>query len=109
MGSGITLTNNEVKDIKVIKSLENRGILLKGTTANITNEEGVFLNFLRPLMIAHLPLMKNALTPLAKRVLIPIGLSAGMSALDASIQNKNLWMGSSVGLSFAYNGINNFK
>ena len=28
MGSGITLTNNEVKDIKVIKSLENRGILL---------------------------------------------------------------------------------
>ena len=53
--------------------------------------------------------MKNALTPLAKRVLIPIGLSAGMSALDASIQNKNLWMGSSVGLSFAYNGINNFK
>ena len=32
--------------------------------------------------------MKNALTPLAKRVLIPIGLSAGMSALDAAIQNK---------------------
>ena len=32
-GSGITLTNNEMKDIiKVIKSLENRGILLKGTT-----------------------------------------------------------------------------
>ena len=30
MGSGITLTNNEIKDImKVIKSLKNRGILLK--------------------------------------------------------------------------------
>ena len=29
-GSGITLTNNKIKDImKVIKSLENRGILLK--------------------------------------------------------------------------------
>ena len=32
-GSGIMLTNNEAKDnMKVIKSLENRGILLKGTT-----------------------------------------------------------------------------
>ena len=31
--SGITPTNNEIKDImKVIKSVENRGILLKGTT-----------------------------------------------------------------------------
>ena len=29
-GEGITLTHNEIKDItKVIKSLENRGILLK--------------------------------------------------------------------------------
>ena len=36
MGWGITLTNNEIKDIlKVIKSLENWGILLKGTTIKI--------------------------------------------------------------------------
>ena len=33
IGSGIILRNNEIKDImKVIKSLENRRILLKGTT-----------------------------------------------------------------------------
>ena len=51
-GSGITLINNEIKDIiKVIKSLENRGILLKGTT-KITTREGGFLNFIRPLMTA---------------------------------------------------------
>ena len=32
-GAGITLTNNEIKDIvKVIKSLEDKWILLKGTT-----------------------------------------------------------------------------
>ena len=32
-GSGRTLRNNEIKDfIKVINSLENREILLKGTT-----------------------------------------------------------------------------
>ena len=36
MGSGITVTNNEIKYfIKVICSLENRGILLKGTTKKI--------------------------------------------------------------------------
>ena len=46
-GSGITLTNNEIKDImKVIKSLQNRGILLKGTTGKITSHEGGFLSFI---------------------------------------------------------------
>ena len=39
-GARITLTDNEIKDImKVIKSLENRGILLKGTTRKITSQE----------------------------------------------------------------------
>ena len=43
-GTGITLTNNEIKDImKVMKSLENRGILLKGTTRKVTSQEGAFL------------------------------------------------------------------
>ena len=45
------LTNNEIKDnIKVIKSLENRGISLKGTTRQITSWEGGFLNFLDPFL-----------------------------------------------------------
>ena len=40
-----------MKDIiKIIKSLENIGILLKGTTTKVSIQEGVFLNFLRPLM-----------------------------------------------------------
>ena len=39
-GEGITLTTKERKDvIKVIKSLENRGILLKETTRKITSQE----------------------------------------------------------------------
>ena len=42
-------------NMKVIKSLEKRGILLKGTTTKITSQEGGFLNFLRPLMTAGLP------------------------------------------------------
>ena len=39
-------------------------------------------------MTAELPLMKNVLTPLAKNILLPFGLSAGMSAADAAIQKK---------------------
>ena len=46
--------------MKIIKYLENRGIVLKGTTTKITNQEGGFLNFLRPLMTAALPLIKSA-------------------------------------------------
>ena len=68
--------------MKVIKSSESRGILLKGTTRKITSQEGGFLNFLRPLMAAGLSLMKNVLTPLVKIVLIPL-------ARDAAIQKKN--------------------
>ena len=39
-------------------------------------------------MTGGIALMKSVLTPLAKRVLIPLGLAAGMSAADAAIQNK---------------------
>ena len=74
--------------MKVIKSLENRGILLKGTTTKITGQKRKFLNFLRQLMTAGLLLMKNVLTPLAKNVLLLFGLSAGMPVADAAIQKK---------------------
>ena len=39
-------------------------------------------------MTASLPLMKNALTPLTKRVLIWLGLTAAASASDVAIQNN---------------------
>ena len=72
----INLINKEIKDIiKVIKSLENREILLRGTTRKITSQERGFSNFLRSLMTAGLPLMKSVLTPLDKNVLLPFGLS----------------------------------
>ena len=61
--------------MKVINSLENRGILLKETTRKVTSHEGGFLNFYRPIMTAGLPFMKNVPTPLAKNVLLPFALS----------------------------------
>ena len=74
--------------MKVIKSLEDRGILLKGTTRKITSQKGEFLNFLRPLMTAGSPLMTNVLTSLAKSVLLPFTLMAGLSVTDTAIQKK---------------------
>ena len=39
-------------------------------------------------MTAGLLLRKSVITPLLKSVLLPLGLSAGMSAADAAIQKK---------------------
>ena len=56
IGSGIMLTNNDIKDIaKLIRFLENKGIFLKRTTKKIIRQKGLFLNFLRPLIATSLP------------------------------------------------------
>ena len=50
-GSRKTLKSNEIKDImKVIRSLDHRGILSKRITKIISSQEEGFLNFLRPLI-----------------------------------------------------------
>ena len=73
--------------MKVIKSLENRQILLKGTIENLLVEKENLLVFLGHL-IAGLPLRWILLTPIAKIVLLQFGLSAGMAATDELIQQK---------------------
>ena len=62
--------------MKVIKSLENIGILVKGTTRKINSQEEGFIYFFIPLMSAGLPLMKIVFTPLTKTLLIPFGLTS---------------------------------
>ena len=71
--------------IKIIRSFENRGILLKGTTRKISSQEGGFLNFIKPLISDGLPLMNNVLILLAKSVLAPLRLTAAASATDPVI------------------------
>ena len=62
-----------MKDImKVIKSLEIRGILLNRTARKIN--------------VSGLLSMKNTLKRLAKSVLLPLGLTPEASATDAAIQ-----------------------
>ena len=43
---------------------------------------------LGPLLKTGIPLIKNVITPLAKRVLIPLGLTAAASAADAVTHKK---------------------
>ena len=52
---------------------------------------GGFLGRLRgPLLKTGLPLIKNVIIPLAKRALVPLGLTASASAADVGIRKKIL-------------------
>ena len=57
-------------------------------------QSGGFLGRLfGPLLKTGLPLIKNVIKPLAKSVLIPLGLTAAASAADAGIHKKILGSG----------------
>ena len=52
-------------------------------------QSGGFLGkLLGPLLKTGSPLIKNVITPLAKIVSIPLGLTAAVSAADAGTHNK---------------------
>ena len=65
-------------------------MLLKGTARKITSQEGGFLSFLKPLMPVGLPLIKIALTPFAKSILVPFRLTAVVPATDAAFKRNFL-------------------
>ena len=52
-------------------------------------------------MTAGLPLMKKILTPSAKRILLPFGLSADMAVSDAAIQ-KSIYGSGTAALIISY-------
>ena len=53
-------------------------------------QSGGFLGrLLGPLLKSGLPLIKNVLKPLAKSVLIPLGLTTAASATDVGIHKKS--------------------
>ena len=51
---------------------------------------GFLCKLLGPLLKTGLPLIKSVINPLAKSVLIPLGLTAAASAADAGIYKKNI-------------------
>ena len=77
--------NNSSADIK----LSSANIKLSKTQLHKIGHSGEFLGrILGPLLKTGLSLMKSVLKPLAKRVLIPLGLIAATSATDAAIQKE---------------------
>ena len=79
--------NNMSTDLKLSKAKISKII-----------QSGKFLGSL--LSKLAIPLMKVAI-PLAKSVLVPLGITAAASAIDAGIQKKNTWLWN--------NNFNNFK
>ena len=61
---------------------------------------------LGPLLKTGLPLIKNVIKPLAKSVLIPLGLTAAASAADAGIHKKILGSGNNITLIISNDEIN---
>ena len=67
---------------------------LSGAQILKITQSGEYLGrLLGPLLKSGLPLIKNVAKPLAKNVLIPLGVTAAASAANAGIHKKILWSG----------------
>ena len=82
----LLLTNAQV--LKLRKTFANNSTaniaLLKTQLHKIGQSGGFLVRLLELLLKTGLPLMKNVLKPLAKSVLIPLGLTAAASATNCS-------------------------
>ena len=89
------LTNRQVAIIrKAFAKNASTDIKLSKTQLSKMILSGGFLGkLLGPLLKTGLPLMKSVIKPLAKSVLIPLGLTAAASAADAGIYKKILGSG----------------
>ena len=87
-------TNRQVASLrKAFANYLSTDIKLSKTQISKMIQSGGFLGrLLGPLLKTGLPLMKNVIKPLAKSVLIPLGLTAAASTADAGIHKKNLWI-----------------
>ena len=88
----LLLNNRQVGNLrKAFANYLSTDIKLSKTQLSKMIQSGGFLSrLLGPLLKAGLPLMKNVIKPLAKSVLIPLGLTATASAADAGIHKKIL-------------------
>ena len=86
----LLLTNTEVSNLrKAFATNSSANIKLSKTQLSKMIESGGFLGrLLGSLLKTELPLISNVLKPLAKSVLIPLGLTAAAAAADAGIHKK---------------------
>ena len=88
----LLLTNRQVANIRKAFANNSSGdIKLSKIQLSKMIQSGEFLGrLLGPFLKTGLPLIKNVIKPLAKSVLIPLGLTAAASAADAGIHQKNI-------------------
>ena len=86
----LLLTNTEVSKIrKAFANGSSENIRLSKTQFSKMVQLGGFLSrLLEPLLKTNLSVMKNVLKPLAKYILIPLGLTAAALATGTAIQEK---------------------
>ena len=91
----LLLTNRQVANLrKAFANHSSADIKLSKTQLSKMIQSGGFLGrLLGTLLKTGLPLIKNVIKPLAKSVLIPLGLTATASAADAGIHKKILRSG----------------
>ena len=83
----LLLTNIQVSSL--CKSFANHlSTDVKTQLSKMIQSGGFHSRLLGPLLKTGLPLIKNVIKPLAKSVLIPLGLTAAASAVDAGIHKK---------------------
>ena len=87
----LLLTNRQVANLrKAFANHLSTDIKLSKTQLSKMIQSGGFLGrLLGPLLKTGLPLIKNIIKPLAKSVLIPLGLTAAASTGDAGIHKKS--------------------
>ena len=89
------LTNKQGENL--LKAFANKSSidinLLKTQLSKIIRSGGFFGRLFGPLLKTGLPLIKNVIKPLAKNILIPLGLTVVASAADAAIHKKILGSG----------------
>ena len=88
----LLLTNTQVSKLrKAFTNGSSANIKLSKTQLHKIGQSGGSVDkLLGPLLKAGLPLIGCLLKPLAKSVLIPLGLTAGASGTDAAIHKKCL-------------------
>ena len=91
----LILTNRQVSNLcKAFANYLSTNIKVSKTQLSKMIQSGRFLRRnLGPLLKTGLPLIKNVIKPLAKSVLVPLGLTAAKSAADAGIHKKILGSG----------------
>ena len=101
----LLLTNRQVANLrKAFADKSSTDITLSKTQISKMIQSGGFLGrLLGPLLRTVLPLIRNVIKPLAKSVLIPLGLTAAVSPEDAGIHKKILESGKNPSDSASHN------